>query len=68
MKPFDNNTLCLNELSLQEAQSTNGGSITVLLVCAAATLLLGSCQHLATYGVLRGDDIYNNDDFIFEDQ
>lgn len=43
MKAIDINTLCIDELSLQEAQSTNGGSLTVLLVCAAAALLLSSC-------------------------
>lgn len=68
MKSFDINAYCMDELSIQEAQSTDGGSITILLVCAAAALLLGSCQDYAIHYVEINGNRHNNEGIKNGDQ
>lgn len=48
MKINDFKTLGMEELTIQEQYATEGGSITIFLVCAAAALLLSSCMSCST--------------------
>lgn len=51
MKNFEINSLGMQEMTVQETRNTEGGSVTVLLICAAATLLLASCGHDNTFDI-----------------
>lgn len=44
MKKFEINSFGMQEMTVQETRNTDGGSLTVLLVCAAAALLFASCD------------------------
>lgn len=44
MKKFEINSFGMQEMTAQETRNTDGGSLTILLVCAAAALLLSSCE------------------------
>lgn len=46
MKKFEINSFGMQEMTVQETRNTDGGSLTVLLVCAAAALLLASCDNV----------------------
>lgn len=58
MKKIEINSFGMQEMTVQETRNTDGGSLTVLLVCAAAALLLASCGHDNTfeYHIFEGNN------------
>lgn len=59
MKNFEISSFGMKEMTMQETRSTEGGSLTVLLICAAAAFLLSSCIE-AGEGATVNVSLFNN--------